>query len=418
VRGNMSELKDLIRAVNVVRSKKKEFLVATLVRASESSTRRPGTRILLAEDRWIAGSVSGAFERQDLVQRALWLIRENAPVRITLDANRGDDLSWALGFGCSGDFEVLIERVGPNTTLDPLAFIERCVQAQLRGSVATICRSESRNAHIGARLMVTADGAGVSSGLPAALEQKLLEECRRAIASGQTGLHTYAEGGREVEVLVEAILPPPRLFLFGAGHVAAPIANLARTVGWDVYVCVRRARAETRSRFAPADATVVASAENIRTLIRASDHAIALVMTHDDQNDKDALSLLLRSSVRFVGLPGPRARTAKLLEQIGYDIDREPRIYAPIGVGMGVETWTRVGEADATGLLGRSPNTPQEVALAMIAEVRAAMSLPDLRVAVDAASFTGSDAEPISKPPPTSRRASVDYEPASGTPAG
>lgn len=402
----MSELKDLIRAVNAVRSRKKEFLVATLVRASDASTRRPGTRILLTEDRWIAGAVSGEFGGQDLVQRALWLIRENAPVLITLDANRGDNLSWALGFGCSGAFEVLIERVGPTTARDPLAFIERSIQAQLRGSMATVCRSESRNVRVGARLYVTADGSNDANGLPPSILQKLLDECRRSMTTGHTGLHTFVEGGREMDVLVEAIHPPPRLFLFGAGNVAAPIANLARTVGWDAYVCVRRARAATRSRFAPADALVVASAENIRTLIRSADRAVGLVMTHDDQNDKDALALLLRSSARFIGVPGPRPRAARLLEEIGYDIDREPRIRTLYDLGGGAET-------------------PQELALALIAEVQDALSLPTqtlpprtLRSSEARASSMRDEAEPHSQPPPTSRRTPVDYEPASGTHMG
>ncbi len=52
-----------------------------------------------------------------------------------------------------------------------------------------------------------------------------------------------------MEIFIEAIEAPPRLWLFGAGHVARPTAALARTVGFDVTVVDEREELNTDERF-------------------------------------------------------------------------------------------------------------------------------------------------------------------------
>src|SRR5262249_44539991 len=156
----------------------------------------------------------------------LWQTRENAPVIVSYDSLDFGDLGWGSGLGQNGILEVLVERIGPRTVLDPLAFIERCVAGQLRGAMATVIRTSSRKIHVGARICVTSEGHVESSGLPPTLHERLVQQCRRASASGITDVHTYQDGGTSVDVLVDAIVPPPRLFLFGAGSDAAPVANL------------------------------------------------------------------------------------------------------------------------------------------------------------------------------------------------
>jgi xanthine/CO dehydrogenase XdhC/CoxF family maturation factor len=351
----MSDLKDLVRAAADIRRKEKELLVATVVRVRGSSYRRAGARILLAEDRWIAGSVTGDRLERDVVRKGWWNARENAPVLVTHDSASEDGVGWSVGLGYNGVLDVLLERVGPRTLLDPIAFIERCVRHQKRGSIATVFRSASRNVHVGARIQVIEDGPVESTGLPAALHHRLVADCRRSIASSSTLVHTYDDAGSPVEALVESIVPPPRLFLFAAGQDAAPVANLARAVGWDVFVCVAQANDQTRERFAVADAIVVTGAGEVSAMLGESDRALVVVMNHDYERDKRALAVAMRSPARYIGVHGPRRRTAKLLAELGYAIDGDPRVHAPVGLAIGAET-------------------PQEVALSVIAEAKAILT--------------------------------------------
>jgi xanthine dehydrogenase accessory factor len=182
--------------------------------------------------------------------------------------------------------------------------------------------------------------------MPTALRDALASDLADAIASGRT---TNLDRG-DIEVLVEAVLPPPRLFVLGTGHDAVPVATLAKNLGWDVVVCARQAKFSLRDRFATADEVLVGTDAEIAQRIDESDRALAIVMSHDYERDRDVLGTLLDSRVRYIGMLGPSARTNRMLDELGRAPDA--RVHAPVGLELGAET-------------------PQEIALAIVAEAQA-----------------------------------------------
>src|SRR5438270_11313340 len=88
------------------------FVIATVVRVHGSAYRRPGARMLLTGDRWIAGSVSGGCLEGDLERKAWWRTAEGHPIVVRYDARLpddadDDDVRAAFGVGCDGVVEVL-----------------------------------------------------------------------------------------------------------------------------------------------------------------------------------------------------------------------------------------------------------------------------------------------------------------------
>ena len=86
----------------------------------------------------------------------------------------------------------------------------------------------------------------------------------------------------------------------------------------------------------------------------------AVVMSHNRDDDRRFLRGLLASDVGYIGVLGPRRRTDALLQELaeaGYEppADRLAVLHAPVGLDLG-------GEG------------PAEIALAVVAEVRAALS--------------------------------------------
>jgi xanthine/CO dehydrogenase XdhC/CoxF family maturation factor len=80
-------------------------------------------------------------------------------------------------------------------------------------------------------------------------------------------------------------------------------------------------------------------------------------MTHNYDRDRNILRRLLRSKCLYVGALGPKKRTENLLEEIGETFTNEQlgRLYAPVGLDIGADT-------------------PEEIALAVVAEIRAVLS--------------------------------------------
>ena len=62
--------------------------------------------------------------------------------------------------------------------------------------------------------------------------------------------------------------------------------------------------------------------------------------------------MLLATRVRYIGMLGPRARTRRMLDEL--EVEADTRLHAPVGLELGAET-------------------PQEIALAIAAEVQSVL---------------------------------------------
>ena len=90
----------------------------------------------------------------------------------------------------------------------------------------------------------------------------------------------------------------------------------------------------------------------------------AVVLTHDPKIDDVALSIFLKSPVRYIGALGSRVTQAKrrdYLTQLGFTSEDLARIHGPIGLNIGART-------------------PEEIALCIAAEIvqvrRSRISMP------------------------------------------
>lgn len=332
----MSE-RAIIDQATRLRRQREPHLVAMIVRAEG---RRAGARMLLTQFRWITGSASGVSLEADLANTGWTRTQGGEPFLLHCDA-LASDLCSAFGLDGEGAVEVLIERAGTPGKLDPLEIADRCVRTQRRGAVATVIAG----GRLGARVALVAGEEPFGDVTEPALRGALIDDLRRALETGESGIRRH--GG--LEAYVEAILPPPRLFIFGAGNDAVPIVQLARVIGWDVAVCAHEPRHTTRQRFSHADEVLIGSASDLAARVDECDRAVALVMSHRYDVDRDNLGALVATRCRYIGLPGPRERSAHLIEDLGLGHD-DPRVHAPGG-----------GE------------TAHEQALAIIAEIQAAL---------------------------------------------
>lgn len=352
--------RSIVEAASRLRRHGEPYLVATVVSVHGSAYRRPGARMILTRFRWVAGTVSGGSLEGDISNQAWWRTRDGQPLLLTYgpdhEQSEDDDIRSAFGLGCDGVVEVLLERVGTPGRIDALELANRCFKAQRRGAVATIFRSDNPAIRIGGRLgLVDGSEVEVESEVAASLDEhvrSLLEaDLRAAIASGGSLGRSYATASGTIEAFVEAVLPPMRLFLCGTGHDAVPVAQLARTLGWDVCVYASQPRFSTRERFSMAT-EVVTDADELRTRIAQSERAVGIVMTHDPARDREQLAMLLATDLDVIGILGPPARAQRLATELGLAA-MDPRIRA-VGLTLGAET-------------------PQEIAMAMIGELQAAL---------------------------------------------
>lgn len=232
-----------------------------------------------------------------------------------------------------------------------------------RGALATVVRtSGSTPQEAGARLLLRPDGSTVGTVGGGAIEHAILEALREAQQSGRSQLLARELGydlgmccGGRMEIFVEPVEAPPRLWLFGAGHVARPTAALARNVGFDVTIIDEREELNTEQRFPGCRRELRDPAAVIGEAV-LGERDWLLIVTHDHRLDEEVLERALDQQPRFIGLVASRRKTFRLLQRISAKagpgsapVNRE-RLYAPVGLDIG-----------AVG--------PDEIAVSVVAEL-------------------------------------------------
>ena len=348
-------MQDIVRGWSELRTREQEVVLATVVAASGSTYRRPGARLLLSTERWIAGGISGGCLERDVLGKAWWRTREG-PLVVTYDSTSADDEeTWTFGLGCNGKVEVLLERLPASGEAHPLDFIARCLETRRSGVMATVFRAES-DGLVGRRLLLDADG--VRSDLPAGPLRDSFRAAAEAVGrEGRTRAERIASVAGAQEVLLEVIRPPRSLVIFGTGQDAVPLVRLAAALGFHLTVVSNTSGGAPAELFQEANVRLTASPSAVREKLRLEPDSAVVVMTHNLGHDRGYLRFALESECAYVGILGPRARTERLLTDLAEDgfqppDSRRSALYSPVGLHLGAEQ-------------------PEEIALSILAEIEA-----------------------------------------------
>jgi len=349
----MKELREIAAAWRTLEADGQEAVLATVVRTRGSTYRKAGARMLVTESEWVAGAISGGCLENDLLRKAWWRTREGR-VLVTYDgASETDDaVSWGFGLGCDGSVDVLLERLRPGMALDPVRPVRMAIEARRPSVVSTVL-----DGALG-RLVLGDDGS-VQDDLPASLRTPVLEAAY-AVSKGGGELATRVG---EVEVVHERVTPPLALVVFGSNYDALPLVRFAVELGWETTVVERRPSASMQRRFATAHRVVSGRAPDVLETALGTEPPAVVVMTHEYTEDRALLRGLVERPTRYLGLLGPRARTARLFDEIGATAEQRARVQGPVGLDLG----------------GRAP---EDVALAIVAQIQATVhgrSAPALR---------------------------------------
>ncbi|MBD2580450.1 XdhC/CoxI family protein [Oscillatoria sp. FACHB-1406] len=350
----MNELQAILKVFEECQQKKEDSYLATIVNTQGSTYRRPGARMLMTSTGQMVGAISGGCLENDVLEHTRQRMPSGRPIVVTYDTTADEDIIWGFGIGCNGVVQVLIERLA--RSLNPLPFIQQCFNKRQRGVIATVFKVEgSVEIAIGARLMLASDGSISSDIEDPNLWQTLVYEAKSALHAQQSNINQYQLPGGSIEVFIEVIHPPTPLIIFGAGSDAISIVQFAKALGWQVTVVDCRANEVTRDRFLMADRVILTRREMLDKQVSIDLDTVAVVMTHNYFDDLEILKMLLPSSVKYIGILGAKQRTNEILQQIHHSKEQLDKLYFPVGLDIGAET-------------------PQEIAIAIIAEIQAVLS--------------------------------------------
>lgn len=331
------------------RIRNEPMVLATIVHTQGSTYRKPGARMLITASGQAIGMLSGGCLEQDILAHCEQVFQTGQPRIVTYDTSTEEDIRWGFGLGCDGAVKVLLEVLRPDR-LNPLA----CMVSAENQAIATVFASDFVDIPIGARLVRGNDQTDTTNITNAQLVSAIVADLTQLKTQTKTyRLNDQQVTQQSIQVLLEEIKPVPHLTIFGAGRDVSPVVDLAKSLGWHVTVVDCRAQEATLKRFRQADDIVLTRREIVADQVTLAASSIVVIMTHNYYDDVAILESVLPIQPKYIGILGSRQRSQKLVAELSPEAQNlAVQLHQPIGLDLGGET-------------------PEEIALAIIAEIQA-----------------------------------------------
>jgi len=321
---------DFHQILEHMRKTKPGGVLATIIQVTGSAYRKAGTSMLFTEEGPLLGMLSPGCLESDLPGK-ISEIRDRGETRILeYDLRAEDDLGWGRGTGCGGVIKVLIEPVNDQRH-EHFMQVKECLD---RRHPVVHVRQIRQEASGGSLFFPVCPNKPVfgewrDERPPASWAAALAGEAKRL--PGDAGHVPLPDGSGPV--FVRIYRPKPRLFLFGAGPDARPLAALADRLGFAVAVCDWRPALCSREHFPAGAALSVGFPAELAARLDADAGDSAVILSHDFARDRELLEALLRRPWRYLGAVGPRRRTVRLLG----GAEPPERLRSPAGLPIGAQ---------------------------------------------------------------------------------
>ena len=256
-----------------------------------------------------------------------------------------------------------MERGGDRQVLDELmAAVEAGIPVVLATVVATR-RSVPR--HAGTKMLVRSDGTTVGTVGGGAMESRVISAARETLSTGAARLIEYelvapdrgdpGVCGGEVQIYVEPYMPAHTVFVIGAGHVGAAVAQLAHWLGYRTIVTDDRPDRLETGDLPDVDEVVAGPITEVLADHEVTDQMSVVLVSRDVEIDVAALTSLLDSPARYIGVMGSSRRWKVVRDRLvaaGIPEATLERVHVPVGLDLGAETVEEIAVAILGQIIG------------------------------------------------------------------
>ncbi len=222
-----------------------------------------------------------------------------------------------------------------------------------RGAIATIVNVRgSIPSFKTAKMLVRDDGSIVGTIGGGCVEAEVWQAAREVMESERPRTLTfdlnqdpkYDTGlvcGGTLEIFVEPILPPADLYIFGAGHVAASLYQVARIAGFDITVVDDREAYANHERFPEAQHVIAEDFDKATAQLTPSESSSIVIVTRGHRDDMRMLRWAVQTPARYVGMIGSKRKTITIFKELqaeGLPAHLFDRVHAPVGLDIGAIT--------------------------------------------------------------------------------
>lgn len=312
-------MKELFPIINKWLADNKRIAIATVIKTWGASPRPVGSNMIISEDKDMAGSVSGGCVEGEVIKAAQKVIEQNQGQLLSFGISHEE--AWEVGLSCGGQMEVYLEP------------FQNFIQSKSWKSLSNYNEDEN-----GLVLIQSIDqGETEVKVLDPTIELNPDNLFRAAISAYQERKSQVIELN-EQRYFIQVFPPKHRLLIIGAAHITADLIQLAKHYHFETIVIDPRGIFTNKTHFPVQPNQLIEKyPEEVLDQFNLDAFTYAVILSHDPKIDDNALHVLLKSDIGYIGALGSRKTHAKRISRLnaaGFSESDIAMIHAPIGVDI------------------------------------------------------------------------------------
>jgi xanthine dehydrogenase accessory factor len=213
-----------------------------------------------------------------------------------------------------------------------------------KSALATIVQvNGSIPSYESAKLLVREDGSMMGTIGGGCVEAEVWTAAREVIQTEKPRHLTFSLGqdaaydnglicGGQLNIFVEPVVPQPRAFIFGGGHVSKSISKVANLAGFSTVIIDDREAFANRERFPEAEETYADEYESVFPKLSVTSSTYVIIVTRGHRDDMRVLRWAVSTPARYVAMIGSKRKTISVvheLEKEGFPRESFERVFAP-----------------------------------------------------------------------------------------
>lgn len=326
-------MKQMFEEMQARLEKGQNMVLVSIVKASGSSPRGAGARMLVAADGRLYGTVGGGAVEMHAIELAKTLLNSGEPVCKKFELHRGaaDD----IGMVCGGDVELLFQPIAGH---DP--------QWQ-QVAAAALAALASR---MPAWFLEPTSGPAACPSLynnGKLLAGATVDDAVLAALTGSAALQLPG-------YFAEPLPVDGRVIIFGGGHVCQQLVPVLARLDFRMVVFENRAEFSQPQLFPGADAVILGDYQDVAASVSIQPDDYVVVMTNGHAHDCVVEGQALRAKPAYLGVIGSKAKIAavnKILLAEGFSQAQLDTVYTPIGIAIKAQTPAEIAISIAAELI-------------------------------------------------------------------
>lgn len=329
------------------------MVLATVTGTEGSTPQKQGSSALFNKSGLVAGTIGGGVLEGRVQKIALESLYKKEPVhqtfRLDTTVSDGED---AL---CGGKITILVD---PDLVRHKHVFeaLRKSSDARIPGVMITLVRDEGNEKILINRYWTT---DGDRNLIPGELKSLIEPEIKGLLS----GIDSYdlrelkiqqEEGKPSNLLLLEPVIPPPRLIIAGAGHIGRALSQIGSMLDFEVTIIDDRPEFANADNIPSANHIIGDIGDSIQK-IEKGDDAYFVIVTRGHRDDGKALKACIGSGAAYIGMIGSKTKVALMHKEFmgnGWATeDQWERVFAPIGLDIRSKTVEEIAVSIAAQLV-------------------------------------------------------------------